>query len=329
MKKVALVTGAGGFIGSHLVEELLKRGYQVKALTWYNALGGQGWLDTLSKSQTPTLEIIPGDVRDTHLLSSLVKGSTHVFHLAALITIPYSYQAPDSYVQTNIVGTLNLLQACRLHAVSRILITSSSEVYGTAQFTPITEDHPLQAQSPYSATKIAKEKLAESFFHSYDLPISIVRPFNTYGPRQSLRGLIPSLILQLLKKKKEIQIGDTRPTRDWVYVQDTVEGMIAIAEHEASIGKALNIATGTETSVGDLAENLIRKMEPGTRLVQDPKRLRPPSSEVFRLCGSAGLLHSLTDWLPKYSLEKGLETSINWYSQNQNLSYYQNLSYRI
>ena len=329
MKKVALVTGAGGFIGSHLVEELLARDYLVKALTWYNPLGGYGWLDSLKKDEHPALEIVPGDIRDSHLVTSLAEGATHIFHLAALITIPYSYQAPESYVQTNIGGTLNLLQASRLHSVSRLIIISSSEVYGSAQFTPITEDHPLQAQSPYSATKIAKEKLAESFFHSYGLPVSIVRPFNTYGPRQSLRGLIPSLILQLLQDQNEILIGDTGPTRDWVYVRDTIEALIAIAEEEETIGKTLNIATGTETSVGKLAEILIEKIRPSTNLVQDIKRLRPASSEVFRLCGSARMLNSLTDWVPKYPLEKGLEACISWYTQNQNLSYYQNLSYRI
>ncbi|MEM6628521.1 MAG: SDR family NAD(P)-dependent oxidoreductase [Bacteroidota bacterium] len=329
MNKVALVTGAGGFIGSHLVERLIEKEYHVKAMTWYNPMGRKGWLDTLNREPHSRLEIIPGDIRDSHQVNSIVAGVSHIFHLAALITIPYSYQAPESYVQTNIGGTLNLLQACRANPVSRILIVSSSEVYGTAQFTPITESHPLQAQSPYSASKIAKEKLAESFFHSYQLPISIVRPFNTYGPRQSLRGVIPSIILQLLNGDEKVLIGDSRPTRDWVYVCDTVNALVDIAEQDTTIGKVLNIATGVETTVGSLAETLLQKILPSASLTQDPQRMRPTTSEVFRLCGSSELLHSLTQWEPKFTLDKGLEETILWFEKHRNLDSYQNLSYRI
>ncbi len=329
MEKTALVTGAGGFIGSHLVERLLSLNYKVRALTWYHPNGSHGWLDISPLLSSPRLELILGDIRDSQHVAKLLEGIQEVYHLAALISIPHSYQEPESFFQTNLMGTLNLLQACRNHPVEKILLVSSSEVYGTARFTPITESHPLQAQSPYSASKIAKEKLAESFIHSYQLPISIVRPFNTYGPRQSLRALIPSLILQLLAGKEEILLGNIKPTRDWLYVPDTVEALIQIASEKDTVGKVLNIASGRECSVGEMAQTLIKLLNPQAMVVQDPKRIRPDSSEVYRLCGSSSLLQSITPWRPAYTLEAGLTETMKWFREHQQLPAYQNLSYRI
>ena len=329
MKKTALVTGAGGFIGSHLVDHLLHKNYTVRACTWYHPSQPRGWLATYNPNQQTSLSIHPGDIRDAAFVESVLEGVHEVYHLAALISIPHSYQTPESYFQTNVMGTLNLLQACRKYTLSRIIIVSSSEVYGTAQFTPMTESHPLQAQSPYSASKIAKEKLAESFWHSYQLPLTVVRPFNTYGPRQSLRALIPSLILQLLNGKDQIFLGDLSPTRDWVYVTDTVEALIKIANSPSTLGKVLNIATGIESSVGEIASGLIKRINPEAKLIQDPHRFRPPSSEVYRLCGSYSYLNQLTGWSPNYDLQEGISQTITWYRKFQRHPSYQNLSYRI
>ena len=329
MKKTALVTGAGGFIGSHLVDHLLHKNYTVRACTWYHPSQPHGWLATYNLDQQTSLSIHPGDIRDSTYVESMLAGVQEVYHLAALISIPHSYQAPESYFQTNVMGTLNLLQACRKYPVSRIVVVSSSEVYGTAQFTPMTESHPLQAQSPYSASKIAKEKLAESYWCSYKLPVTVVRPFNTFGPRQSLRALIPSLILQLLAGKDTIQVGDLSPTRDWVYVADTVEALIKIAHTPSTLGKVLNIATGKESSVGEIATGLIRWINPQAQLIQDPQRLRPSSSEVYRLCGSYSYLNQLTGWSPFFDLEKGIRKTIAWYREFREHPSFQNLSYRI
>lgn len=284
MKKV-LVTGADGFIGSHLTESLLEKGYDVKAFVYYNSFNNWGWLDTFPKEKLDQIEIFAGDVRDPNGVREAMKGVDEVFHLAALIAIPFSYHSPDSYVDTNIKGTLNVLQAARELDTSRILVTSTSEVYGTAQYVPIDEKHPFQGQSPYSATKIGADRLAESFYRSFNLPVSIVRPFNTFGPRQSARAVIPTIISQLLAGKDKIELGALTPTRDFNYVKDTAAGFIAIAESDKTIGEEINIATQREISIGDLAKEIIEQINSDAEIVCDEKRLRPEKSEVNRLLG--------------------------------------------
>lgn len=326
MKKV-LVTGADGFIGSHLTESLLEKGYEVKAFTMYNSFNTWGWLDTLPKEKLNEIEIFSGDVRDPNGVREAIKGVDGVFHLAALIAIPFSYHSPDSYVDTNIKGTLNVLQAVRELETERILITSTSEVYGTAQYVPIDEKHPFQGQSPYSATKIGADRLAESFYRSFNLPISIVRPFNTYGPRQSARAVIPTIISQLLSGKEEIKLGSLTPTRDFNYVKDTASGFIAIAESDRTIGEEINIATQQEISVGDLANEIIRQINPNARIICDEQRLRPEKSEVNRLLGANQKIKNLTDWKPQYTFESGMEETIKWFKNN--LSYYKADLYNV
>lgn len=284
MKKV-LVTGADGFIGSHLTENLLEKGYEVKAFVYYNSFNNWGWLDTFPKEKLDQIEIFAGDIRDPNGVREAMKGVDEVFHLAALIAIPFSYHSPDSYVDTNIKGTLNVLQAARELDTSRILVTSTSEVYGTAQYVPIDEKHPFQGQSPYSATKIGADRLAESFYRSFNLPVSIVRPFNTFGPRQSARAVIPTIISQLLAGKDKIELGALTPTRDFNYVKDTAAGFIAIAESDKTIGEEINIATQREISIGDLAKEIIAQINSDAKIVCDEKRLRPEKSEVNRLLG--------------------------------------------
>lgn len=284
MKKV-LVTGADGFIGSHLTESLLEKGYDVKAFVYYNSFNNWGWLDTFPKEKLDQIEIFAGDIRDPNGVREAMKGVDEVFHLAALIAIPFSYHSPDSYVDTNIKGTLNVLQAARELDTSRILVTSTSEVYGTAQYVPIDEKHPFQGQSPYSATKIGADRLAESFYRSFNLPVSIVRPFNTFGPRQSARAVIPTIISQLLAGKDKIELGALTPTRDFNYVKDTAAGFIAIAESDKTIGEEINIATQREISIGDLAKEIIAQINSDAEIVCDEKRLRPEKSEVNRLLG--------------------------------------------
>lgn len=284
MKKV-LVTGADGFIGSHLTENLLEKGYEVKAFVYYNSFNNWGWLDTFPKEKLDQIEIFAGDIRDPNGVREAMKGVDEVFHLAALIAIPFSYHSPDSYVDTNIKGTLNVLQAARELDTSRILVTSTSEVYGTAQYVPIDEKHPFQGQSPYSATKIGADRLAESFYRSFNLPVSIVRPFNTFGPRQSARAVIPTIISQLLAGKDNIELGALTPTRDFNYVKDTAAGFIAIAESDKTIGEEINIATQREISIGDLAKEIIAQINPDAEIVCDENRLRPEKSEVNRLLG--------------------------------------------
>ena len=317
MKKV-LVTGADGFIGSHLTESLLKKGYEVKAFTMYNSFNTWGWLDTLPKDELDQIEIFSGDVRDPNGVREALKGVDGVFHLAALIAIPFSYHSPDSYVDTNIKGTLNVLQAARELETERIMITSTSEVYGTAQYVPIDEKHPFQGQSPYSATKIGADRLAESFYRSFNLPVSIVRPFNTYGPRQSARAVIPTIISQLLSGKEEIKLGSLTPTRDFNYVKDTAAGFIAIAESERTIGEEINIATQQEISIGELANEIIKQINPKARIICDEQRLRPEKSEVNRLLGSNEKIKRLTDWTPQYTFEQGVKETIEWIRDNLN-----------
>lgn len=315
MRKV-LVTGSDGFIGSHLVETLVTGGHRVRAFVLYNSFNTWGWLDTLPKEILSEIEIFQGDIRDPNGVKQAMKGMDEVFHLAALIAIPFSYHSPDTYVDTNIKGTLNVLQAARDLGTSRILVTSTSEVYGTAQYVPIDENHPFQGQSPYSATKIGADRLAESFYRSFGTPVSIVRPFNTYGPRQSARAVIPTIITQLLAGKEEIKLGSLTPTRDFNYVKDTVQGFIEIAKSDKTIGEEINIATQREISIGQLAEELIRQINPRARIVCDEDRLRPEKSEVNRLLGSSEKIKRLTDWEPRYTLEKGLAETIDFFRNN-------------
>ena len=311
-----LVTGSDGFIGSHLTEELVKQGHKVKAFTYYNSFNSWGWLDSLPKEIMNEVEVFTGDVRDPNGVREAMKGMDEVFHLAALIAIPFSYHSPDTYVDTNIKGTLNVLQAARDLNTSRLLITSTSEVYGTAQYVPIDENHPYQGQSPYSATKIGADRLAESFYRSFNMPITIVRPFNTYGPRQSARAVIPTIITQLLAGKEEIELGSLTPTRDFNYVKDTANGFIEIAKSNNTIGEEINIATQQEISIGQLAEELIRQINPNSKIICDEQRLRPEKSEVNRLLGSNEKIMRLTNWKPNYTFEQGLAETIEFFKHN-------------
>lgn len=315
MKKI-LVTGADGFIGSHLTEELVKKGNEVKAFSYYNSFNSWGWLDKLDKSIMDSVEVFTGDIRDPNGVRESMKGVNQVFHLAALIAIPFSYHSPDTYVDTNIKGTLNILQAAREFDIERLLITSTSEVYGTAQYVPIDEKHPYQGQSPYSATKIGADRLAESFYRSFNMPISIVRPFNTYGPRQSARAVIPTIITQLLAGKEEIKLGSLTPTRDFNYVKDTANGFIEIAKSEKTIGQEINIATQKEISIGQLAQELIDQINPNVKIICDEQRLRPEKSEVNRLLGSNEKIKKLTNWEPKYNFKEGLRETIEFFKYN-------------
>lgn len=327
--KKVLITGADGFIGSHLTERLLDEGCAVKAFIYYNSFNSWGWLDTLKKEQKEKLEIFAGDIRDPNGVRTAMNGVDIVFHLAALIAIPYSYHSPDSYVDTNIKGTLNILQAARDLQTERVLVTSTSEVYGTAQFVPITELHPKQGQSPYSATKIGADHITESFFRSFDLPVTIVRPFNTFGPRQSARAVIPTIITQLLSGMEEISLGDLTPTRDLLYVTDTANGFIEIAKCEELIGHEVNIATQSEISIGDLAQELIKQINPDAVILGDKQRLRPPKSEVFRLFGSNEKLRQYTHWNQQYSLKDGLAATIAWFKNKENLQQYKADVYNV
>ncbi len=315
MSKV-LVTGSDGFIGSHLTEELVKKGYEVRAFVYYNSFNNWGWLDTLPRDIMDHVEVFAGDVRDPNGVREAMKGVDAVFHLAALIAIPFSYHSPDAYVDTNIKGTLNVLQAARDLGTARVLVTSTSEVYGTAQYVPIDEKHPYQGQSPYSATKIGADRLAESFYRSFDLPVTIVRPFNTFGPRQSARAVIPTIITQLLAGKEEIKLGSLTPTRDFNYVKDTAQGFIAMYESDKTIGQEINIATQKEISIGQLAEELIRQINPSARIICDEDRLRPEKSEVNRLLGANAKIMELTDWKPQYTFEEGLAETIEFLRHN-------------
>lgn len=314
MKKV-LVTGADGFIGSHLVESLMEKGYEVKAFVYYNSFNTWGWLDTFPKEKLDKIEIFQGDIRDPNGVKEAMKDIDVVFHLAALIAIPFSYHSPDTYVDTNIKGTLNVLQAARDFG-TRVLVTSTSEVYGTAQYVPIDEKHPYQGQSPYSATKIGADRLAESFYRSFDLPVTIVRPFNTYGPRQSARAVIPTIITQLLSGVDEIKLGSLTPTRDFNYVKDTAAGFIAVYESDKTIGEEINIATQKEISIGELANELIHQINPNAKIICDEQRLRPEKSEVNRLLGANEKIKRLTMWKPQYTFEEGIAETIAFLKNN-------------
>ncbi len=325
MNKV-LVTGADGFIGSHLTEALLAEGCEVRALAQYNSFNNWGWLEDIHH---PGLEVVTGDVRDPNFCRHIVKGVDTVFHLAALIAIPYSYVAPDSYVDTNVKGTLNICQAVRDEGVGRLLVTSTSEVYGTARYVPIDEKHPKQPQSPYSASKIGADAIALSFHNAFETPVTIVRPFNTYGPRQSARAIIPTIITQIANGEREIKVGDLTPTRDFNFVADTAAGFIALAKCQEAIGKEINIATGKEVSMAETLQTIARLMGADVKWVTDPQRLRPSGSEVFRLLGDNTLITSLTDWRPRHNLEEGLQQTIEWFTDPSNLKKYKSGIYNV
>jgi NAD dependent epimerase/dehydratase len=327
--KRVLVTGADGFIGSHLVETLIARGADVRPFVYYNSFGSWGWLDSLPAEQKRDLDVFAGDIRDPNGVREAMRGVDVVLHLAALIAIPFSYHSPDSYVDTNVKGTLNVLQAARDLGIERVVVTSTSEVYGTARYVPIDEEHPLQGQSPYSATKIGADKLAESFYRSFQLPVITARPFNTYGPRQSARAVIPTVITQLLSGADEIKLGATSPTRDLNYVADTSEGFVELVECDAAVGRTVNIANGKEISIGELAQTLIAIINPAARVVTDEQRLRPDKSEVERLLGDNALVRELTGWEPKVPLREGLERTVEWFRDPRNLGQYKADRYNV
>lgn len=315
-----IVTGADGFIGSHLTEMLVRRGCEVKAISQYNSFNDWGWLEQVEC--LGQVEVITGDIRDPHFCKTSIRDVDIVFHLAALIAIPFSYVAPDSYVDTNIKGTLNICQAALENGVGRVVHTSTSEVYGTAQYVPIDEKHPLQPQSPYSATKIAADAIATSFYNSFDLPVTIARPFNTYGPRQSARAVIPTIITQIANGKKQIELGDVTPTRDFNYVEDTCRGFIVLAESDSTIGQTVNIGSNFEISVGDTLNLIKELMESDVEFITDKQRLRPEKSEVFRLWCDNTLIESLTGFKPKVDIREGLKRTIDWFTDSNNLSKY-------
>ena len=328
-KNKIFVTGSDGFIGSHLVEELVSQGFRVKALCQYNSFNSWGWLDSFSENQLNEIEIVSGDIRDFNGLKSLMQGCDSVMHLAALIAIPYSYSSPESYIDTNVKGTLNVVQAARDLNMKRVLVTSTSEVYGTAQYVPIDEKHPKQPQSPYSASKIGADSIADSFFNSFDLPLTIVRPFNTYGPRQSARAIIPTIITQLLNGAKKIKLGDLTPTRDLLFVKDTVKGFVDIYNCNDLIGHECNIATNSEVSMQNIADILIELINKDAEVISDLDRIRPEKSEVFRLYGDNAKILNYTKWQVEHSLEEGLKKTIDWFSDSNNLKHYKSSIYNV
>ena len=325
--KKVLVTGADGFIGSHLAERLATLGADVRAFALYNSFDQWGWLDDIAPKLEDAIEVFPGDIRDPRRVLEAVEGCSHVFHLASLIAIPYSYHAPDSYVQTNVTGGLNVLNACRAVGVDRVVHTSTSEVYGTAQYVPIDEKHPLQGQSPYSASKIGADMMAQSFYCSFGLPVAIARPFNTYGPRQSARAVIPTILSQLFMGQKELRLGALSPTRDFNYVDDTVDGFLAVGQSDEAIGQVVNLGSGREISIGDLVDMLIKVTGRSASVVCEEERLRPEKSEVNRLLCDASLAKQLTGWTPAHTLEEGLEKTARWVEEN--LSQFDTKKYTI
>ena len=327
--KKILVTGADGFIGSHLVETLLDEGCSVKAFTYYNSFNSWGWLDTFPRENLKNVEVFTGDIRDPNGVRTAVKDVDIVFHLAALIAIPFSYHSPDAYIETNIRGTLNLLQACRDYDVERVIVTSTSEVYGTAQYVPINETHPLQAQSPYSASKIGADKIAESFFRSFEMSVVIARPFNTYGPRQSARAVIPTIITQLLNGNKNIRLGSIHPTRDFSHVGDVCKGLINLSKFDEAIGREVNIGSGTEISIGSLAKLLMELTGTEVEISSEGIRKRPDKSEVERLVCDNRLIKEITGWEPQTTLREGLLNTIEWFEDKENLKRYKNDIYNI
>ena len=324
---IALVTGADGFIGSRLVELLVKKGYKIKALSQYNSFNNWGWIEDIECKDK--IEVLTGDIRDPHYCKFIAKDMDIIFHLAALIAIPYSYIAPDSYVDTNIKGTLNICQAAKEHGNIRVIHTSTSEVYGTAQYTPIDEEHPMQPQSPYSATKIAADAMAMSFYNAFDLPVTIARPFNTYGPRQSARAVIPTIITQIANGAKEIKLGDMTPTRDFNYVDDTCRGFIALAECDESIGQTVNIGSNSEISIGDTFNIIKELMVSDVKFIEDSQRIRPEKSEVFRLCCDNSKIERLTGFMSQVSIREGLQMTIDWIVKSDNMKKYKSEIYNV
>lgn len=321
-----LVTGADGFIGSHLTEFLLEKKYQVRALSYYNSFNFWGWLEGI---EDENLEVVSGDIRDPHFCKLIAKDVDVIFHLAALIAIPFSYVAPDSYVDTNVKGTLNICQAARENDIRKLIVTSTSEVYGTALYVPINEEHPKQPQSPYSASKIGADMMAMSFFNAFDLPVAIARPFNTYGPRQSARAIIPTIISQISNGKKEIKLGDLSPTRDFNFVKDTCRGFLELAECDEAIGQEVNIASNFEVSMRETFELIAKLMNADVEFIEDKERFRPEKSEVFRLWGDNSKIKQLTGFEPRYSLEEGLKETIEWFTDPKNLSRYKADRYNV
>lgn len=332
MKEI-LVTGADGFIGSHLVELLVREGYKVKAFSQYNSFNSWGWLDDVAEEIKGQFEVFTGDIRDPNGVRTAVQGCDTVLHLAALIAIPYSYHSPDSYVDTNIRGTLNILQAARDMNINKVVHTSTSEVYGTAQFVPITEDHPLQGQSPYSASKIGADQMAFSFYSSFDTPVAILRPFNTYGPRQSARAVIPTIISQIAAGKRQIKLGSLTPTRDFTFVEDTVRGFLAAAKSKRTVGKVTNIGSGFEISIGETVEVIAESMRASIEILTDNQRLRPENSEVERLWASIEKAKERMDWAPKFGgregFLRGLKDTATWFSEEKNLKHYKHDLYNV
>lgn len=331
--KKVFVTGADGFIGSHLVEHLLERGADVRAFVYYNSFNSWGWLDTLSDDVKRQLDVVSGDIRDPHGVRHAMKGCNVVMHLAALIAIPFSYHSPDTYVDTNVKGTLNIVQAARELGVERVVHTSTSEVYGTARFVPITEQHPLQGQSPYAASKTGADQMALSFQLSFNTPVAVIRPFNTYGPRQSARAVIPTIITQIAAGARHIKLGAVSPTRDFNFVKDTVRGFVAVAECDAAVGRVVNVGSNYEVSVGDTARTIARVMGRDIEIESDEQRLRPPGSEVERLWADNTLARELCGWTPEYAgldgFERGLKATVDWFSKPENLSRYKAGLYNI
>ena len=328
-----LVTGADGFIGSHLTEVLVREGYETRAFVMYNSLNSWGWLDHAERDVAGQFEVIAGDIRDPHSVAEAMKGVDIVLHLAALIAIPFSYNAPDAYVQTNVTGTLNVLQAARRLETSRVVCTSTSEVYGTAQFVPITEEHPLNAQSPYAATKVGADQMALSFQRSFDLPVAVLRPFNTYGPRQSARAVIPTIISQIAAGKRRIRLGALRPTRDFTFVQDTARGFLQVMECDAAVGRVTNIGSGFEISIGDTVAAIAEAMGVEVEIVQDEDRMRPEASEVERLFAGTEVARRLFGWDPAFGgrdgFLRGLAVTAEWFRDPVNLAAYKTDRYNI
>lgn len=322
----ALVTGADGFIGSHLTEMLLEHGYKVKALSYYNSFNNWGWLEGI---EHPELTVITGDIRDAHFCKYITKDIDIIFHLAALIAIPYSYLAPDSYVDTNIRGTLNICQAAKENNVRRVIVTSTSEVYGTAKYVPIDENHPKQPQSPYSATKIGADAIALSFYNAFNLQVVVARPFNTYGPRQSARAIIPTIITQIASGVKEIKLGDLSPTRDFNYVKDIAKGFIELSKCDSAIGQEVNICSNFEISMKDTLELIARLMKSDVKFITDQQRVRPEKSEVFRLWGDNTKIKKLTGFHPSFSIEEGLKETIEWFLSKENLQNFKSGIYNV
>ena len=328
-----LVTGSDGFIGSHLTESLIRKGHKVRAFVFYNSFNSWGWLDRCAADVKDHFEVFAGDIRDPHGVKEAMKGCDAVLHLAALIAIPYSYHSPDTYVDTNVKGTLNVLQAAREIGVNKVIHTSTSEVYGTARFVPITEDHPLQGQSPYSATKIAADQLAYSFYASFGLPVVIARPFNTYGPRQSARAVIPTIITQIASGQRQIKLGAVSPTRDFNYVADTVAGFIAALESDRGIGEVINLGSNFEISVGNTAHAIAEAMGCSIEIITDEQRLRPEMSEVERLCASNTKARELLGWQPQYGgregFLRGIKETVAWFREPSNLATYKANIYNL